>query len=107
MSHKKYDRRLLSSLEFGLYLSVIGVAMVFATLLMTMAVSETINKLFSTKTSAKHKIELKKVSALAATYFLLDQERIRPPRLAVTETSTNWSAVAKMEALSEGVDRTR
>ena len=47
------------------------------------------------------------MSAVAAAYFLLDQERIRPSRLAVPDTPTNWSAVAKMEALSEGVDRTR
>jgi len=97
----------LSSLVFGLYLSVIGVAVVFATLLMTVAISEVVRRLFNVETSVKPKMELMKVSAVAATYFLLDQERIRPSRLVVSDTPTNWSAFAKIEALSEGVDRTR
>lgn len=96
----------MSSLAFGLYLSVIGVAVVFTTLLITAAVSETVRRLFSIEI-LKPKTELMKVSAVAAAYFLLDQERIRPSRLAVPDTPTNWSAVAKMEALSEGVDRSR
>ena len=97
----------MSSLTFGLYLSVVGVAVVFTTLLMIVAVSEIVRRLFNVETSSKHKMELMKVSAVAATYFLLDQEKIRSSRLAVPDAPTNWSAVAKMDALSEEVDRTR
>lgn len=97
----------MSYQTFGLYLSVIGVAIVFATLLIIVAVSEIFRRLFNVETSSKSKMELMKVSAVAATYFLLDQEKIRSFKLAVPDAPTNWSAVAKMEALSEEVDRTR
>ena len=97
----------MSSQVFGLYLSAIGVAIVFTTLLIIVVVSYTIRRVFHVETSVKPRKELMKVVAMAATHILLDEKIISPSKLAVSDVPTNWSAIARMEALGEGVDRTK
>jgi Na+-transporting methylmalonyl-CoA/oxaloacetate decarboxylase gamma subunit len=97
----------LSSQVFGLYLSAIGVTIVFTTLLIIVVVSYTVFRFFHIKASVEPKKELMKVAALAATYTYLEKKIASPSKLVASDVPTNWSAIARIESLSEGVDRTK
>lgn len=92
---------------YGLYLSAIGVATVFATLLIVSIASEAVRRLFRVEKSIGRERGLMKVAALTATCYCLEQERMRPPKRMVSDSPKNWSAVAREEALGIGVDRNR
>lgn len=93
------------SLTYGVYLSVVGVSVVFAMLLAIALASEAVRRIFpSEEKPVDHDGKLLRVAAIAATYYYMGSKLERPPRRIVSGGQSNWSAVARMEALETGVD---
>jgi len=88
------------SLIFGVYASLVGVAVVFVTLLAVGAASEILRKLLSKRVEdAKDEDrKLEKVAAIAAVQYYISQERIWP-RVRVVAGPSRWSTIARIEAL--------
>jgi Na+-transporting methylmalonyl-CoA/oxaloacetate decarboxylase gamma subunit len=88
------------SLIFGVYVSLVGVAVVFVTLLAVVAASEVLRKLLSKRVEDAKGGDrtLEKVAAIAAVQYYMSQERSWPRMRAVAGPS-RWSTIARIEAL--------
>lgn len=93
--------------SFGVYLSLVGVAVVFITLLAVATASEVLRRLLTEGAEASQAEPDKRarVAAVAAVCCYIGMER-RPPRLRAAAEASRWSAVARVEALGIG-DRSR
>jgi len=92
------------SLVFGVYTSIVGIAVVFFTLLAVAAASEGLRRLLGEKTVAKQ-TDLQKhmrVATMAAVHCYINMKKVGPPRLNVETGESRWSAVARVEALRIG-----
>lgn len=94
------------SQAFGLYLTAVGAAIVFATLLLIALASEVTKRVFGVEEPELRRGKLKKVAALAAIYYNMERDA-RTPKLVEIEGRSNWAAVARIEALDKGVGRDR
>ncbi len=94
--------------SFGVYLSLVGVAVVFITLLAVAAASEVLRRLLSggAEASRAEPDKRARVAAVAAVCCYIGAER-RPPRLRAAAGASRWSAVARVEALGIRGDRSR
>lgn len=93
------------SLTYGVYLSVVGVTIVFATLLAIALASEAVRRIFHSRMKpVDSEGKLVRVAAVAATYCYMGSRVGRPHKRMVSEGRTHWSAVARMEALDIGAD---
>ena len=93
------------SLPFGVYLSVVGVTIVFATLIAIVLANEAVRRIFRGRMKpVEHEGKLVRVAAVAATYYFMGTKIGHPPRRMVSEGRTLWSVVARMEALDNGAD---
>lgn len=103
----KVDRLVLLSLPYGVFISAIGVAVVFFTLMIVALVSEVLKRLFRLQESDKEGGKLMKVAALAAAQYFMGQDFRPSSRRVSWEGRSNWAAAARIEALERGVDRDR
>jgi len=94
------------SQSFGLYLTAVGAAIVFATLLLIALASEVIKRVFGVEEPELRRGNLGKVAALAAIYYSMELDA-RTPKLVEIERRSNWAAVARIEALDRVVGRDR
>lgn len=94
-------------LPYGLYISAIGVAVVFLTLMMVALSSEVMKRLFRVKEPEEEGGKLMKVAALAAAQYFMGQGFRPSNRRVFREVRSNWEAAARIEALERGVDRDR
>ena len=93
------------SLTYGVYLSVVSVTIVFATLLAIALASKAVRRIFRSQMKpGDHERKLVRVAAVAATYYYMGSKVGSPLKKMVSEGRTHWSAVARMEALETGVD---
>lgn len=92
------------SLVFGVYVSLVGVAVVFVTLLAVAATSKGMQRLLGIKTEAPQSDLQKRarVAAMAAVHCYLGLREHRHPRLRVGAGLSRWSAVARVESLRIG-----
>lgn len=95
------------SQAFGLYLTAVGAAIVFATLLLIALASEVTKRVFSVEEPELRRGKLKKVAALAAIYHSMERDARTHTKLVEMERRSNWAAVARIEALDRGVGRDR
>lgn len=96
------------SLVFGVYMSLIGIAVVFITFLAVVAACEVLLRLISRRAGTPHpdRRKLARLAATAAVHYYMGLDRDRHPRLRVPAES-RWSAVAKIEALMMEGERFR
>lgn len=92
------------SIVFGAYMSLVGVAVVFVTLLAVAATSEGLRRLVDGKkeTQPRDTKELARVAAIAAVHCYIGLDEVRRPRLRIRTRPSRWSAVARVEALRIG-----
>ena len=90
---------------YGIYISAVGVAIVFVSLLTIAVAGEAALRLFRGKTPMKPARDLMKVAALAAACYCAEAEISHPPERAASDSPTNWSVAAKIEAIRTGVER--
>jgi len=97
------------SLVFGFYASVVGVAIVFITLLAVAAASEVLRKLLCgrAETIAAEDRKHATVAAMAAVHYYISLEGGRPPRVRAAAGPSRWSTVARIEALGIKGERFR
>ena len=95
------------TLPYGLYISAIGVAVVFLTLMMVALSSEVMKRLFRVKEPEEEGGKLMKVAALAAAQYFIEQDIRSSNRRVSREVRSNWEATARIEALEKGVERDR
>ncbi len=93
------------SLTYGVYLSAIGASVVFAALLIIVLTCMVVKRIF--KAEEPEKKDLREVAALAAICQFLEYGAPSLERKAPLERRSNWTAVARLEALGVGVDRDR
>ena len=92
-------------LPFGVYLSLVCVTIIFATLLAIAATTTAVRRIFhGDEGMVDREGKLAKVAALAATFCYMESEVGRPPRRMVLEGRSHWSAIARMEALDRGLE---
>lgn len=92
------------SLTFGFYLAIVGVSIVFATILAIALASEAIQIIFRPREKQVQEENLMRVAAIAATYCYMGSETAYSPRRMVSEGGGRWSAVARVEALDAGAE---
>jgi Na+-transporting methylmalonyl-CoA/oxaloacetate decarboxylase gamma subunit len=91
---------------FGLYISAVGIALVFASLLAIGLLVEVTKRLFREGEEPTEKEgRLAKVAAVAAVLSLTEGERIYP--VSKAEGTGHWRAAAKIEALDRGMKQER
>jgi hypothetical protein len=91
---------------FGLYISAVGIALVFASLLAIGLLIEVTKRLFREGEEPTEKDgRLAKVAALAAVLTLTEGERIYP--VSKVNGTGYWKAAAKIEALDRGMKQER
>lgn len=92
------------SLVFGVYTSIVGIAVVFITLLAVAAASEGMRRLLGEKTESIETDLQKRMRAatVAAVHCYINMKEVSPPRLNVEAGESRWSAVARVEALRIG-----
>lgn len=97
------------SLVFGVYVSLVGVAVVFITLLAVVAASKVLQRSLSGKSEAIQTEERKlaRVAAMAAVQYYISFEAGRPPRIRAASGPSRWSTVARIEALRMRGERFR
>lgn len=93
------------SLTYGVYLSAIGASVVFAALLIITLTCMVVKRIF--KAEEPEKMNLREVAALAAIYQFMEGGAPSLERKAPSGGHSNWSAIARLEALGVGVDRDR
>lgn len=93
------------SLNFGVYVSIVGVAVVFITLLIVAASIMVMRRLIGggIETTVTESRSKKQVAAVSAIFYYLDLEEHASPRIRVLEGQSNWSKVARVESLRVGV----
>jgi Na+-transporting methylmalonyl-CoA/oxaloacetate decarboxylase gamma subunit len=94
-------------LTYGVYIMVVGVAIVFAILIAVALASEAVRRLFPIEEPVGPESKLMKVAALAAVYNYMGGEATPPPKRVVSEGRSNWVAAARIEALDKRVGRNR
>jgi hypothetical protein len=91
---------------FGLYISAVGIALVFASLMAIGLLIEVTKRLFHEgEESTERDRRLAKVAAVAAILTLTEGERIYP--VSKAEGTGHWRAAAKIEALDRGMRQER
>jgi len=86
---------------FGIYLTIIGLIIVFAILSIVALANFLMNKFFSIslKIGNSRDDKLKKVAAVAAVY-MFSQDEIKPSSIRiVSKRKSRWLTVARMEGL--------
>ena len=94
-------------LPYGVFISAIGVAVVFLTLMIIGLVSEVVKRLFRVQEPEEEGGKLMKVAALAAAQYFMGRDFRPSTRRVSWEGRSNWAAAARIEALEKGVDRDR
>ncbi len=92
-------------LPYGVFISAIGLAVVFLTLMTIGLVSEVVKRLFRVQEPEEEDGKLMKVAALAAAQYYIGQEFRTSTRRSAWEGRSKWEAAARFEALERGVDR--
>lgn len=97
------------SFIFGVYLSLVGVAVVFITLLAVAAASKVLRRSLSGRGEAiqSEDRKLARVAAMAAVQYYISFEAGRPPRVRAASGPSRWSTVARIEALGMRGERFR
>jgi hypothetical protein len=91
---------------FGLYISAVGIALVFASLLAIGLLIEVTKRLFREREEPTERDRrLSKVAAAAAVLMFSEVERIYP--VSKAEGTGHWRAAAKIEALDRGMKQER
>jgi hypothetical protein len=91
---------------FGLYISAVGIALVFASLMAIGLLIEVTKRLFHEgEESTERDRRLAKVAAVAAVLTLTEGERIYP--VSKAEGTGHWRVAAKIEALDRGMRQER
>lgn len=91
---------------FGLYISAVGIALVFASLLAIGLLIEVTKRLFREREEPTERDRrLSKVAAAAAVLMFSEGERIYP--VSKAEGTGHWRAAAKIEALDRGMKQER
>jgi Na+-transporting methylmalonyl-CoA/oxaloacetate decarboxylase gamma subunit len=91
---------------FGLYISAVGIALVFASLLAIWLLIEVTKRLFHKREEPTERDRrLTKVAATAAVLTLTGGERIYP--VSKANGTGHWRAAAKIEALDRGMKQER
>ncbi len=91
---------------FGLYISAVGIALVFASLLAIGLLIEVTKRLFREREEPTERDRrLSKVAAVAAVLTFSESERIYP--VSKAEGTEHWRAAAKIEALDRGMKQER
>jgi hypothetical protein len=91
---------------FGLYISAVGIALVFASLLAIWLLIEVTKRLFPEGEEPKvMDRRLAKVAAVAAVFTVTEGEQIYLASKA--EGTGHWRAAAKIEVLERGMARER
>ncbi len=91
---------------FGLYISAVGMALVFASLLAIGLLIEVTKRLFREgEEPTERDGRLAKVAAVAAVLTLTEGERIYP--VSKANGTGHWRAAAKIEALDRGMKQER
>jgi Na+-transporting methylmalonyl-CoA/oxaloacetate decarboxylase gamma subunit len=89
---------------FGLYLSVVGIALVFATLLAIGLLSEVTRRVFRIREeTTDSEVKLAKVVATAAVLMLTESEPTQKVRPDPSKGDELWKAAARIEALDGGI----
>ena len=94
-------------LPYGAYISAIGVAVVFLTLMTVALASEVLRRLFRVQEPEEDGGKLMKVAALAAAHYFMEQDFRHSTKRVSWEGRSNWAATARIEALERGVGRDR
>ena len=91
---------------FGLYISAVGIALVFASLLAIGLLIEVTKRLFREgEEPTERDRRLSKVAAAAAVLMFSEGERIYS--VSKAEGTGHWRAAAKIEALDRGMKQER
>jgi hypothetical protein len=94
------------SLIFGIYTSLIGIAIVFITLLIVAAASEILRKILGEKidmSPIREEEKLLKIAAIAAVHHYTSQ--FSPQSVKMKAGISRWSTQARVEALKMRGDR--
>jgi hypothetical protein len=92
--------------EFGIYISAVGIALVFASLLAIGLLIEVTKRLFREgEEPVERDKRLAKVAAAAAVLMFSEGERIYP--VSKANGTGHWRAAAKIEALDRGMKQER
>lgn len=94
-------------LTYGVYITAVGVAIVFTILIAIALASEAVRRLFPIEEPAGPESKLMKVAALAAAYYYMREEAMPPPKRVVSERRSNWATAARIEGLDRRVGRDR
>ena len=94
-------------LTYGVYITAVGVSIVFAILIAIALVSEVVRRLFRIEELAGPESKLMKVAAMAAACYYMGGEAMPPPKLVVSERRSNWATAARIEGLDRRVGRER
>ncbi len=93
---------------FGLYLSAVGIALVFTTLLAIGLLSEVTRRMFlKTEEPLDRKVKPAKAAAIAAVLMLTESEATYRPSPIATEGDERWKAAARNEAVDKGMGQER
>jgi Na+-transporting methylmalonyl-CoA/oxaloacetate decarboxylase gamma subunit len=93
---------------FGLYLSAVGIALVFATLLAIGLLSEVTRRMFlNMEEPLDRKVKPAKAAAIAAVLMLTGSEVTYRPSAIATEGDERWKAAARNEAVDRGMGQER
>lgn len=92
------DRLISVSLIFGVYASLVGIAIVFVTLVAVAAASEVLRRLLIRRSETIPAVEKKRAraAAMAAVHYYLSHED--HPRTRAASKQSRWSIVARIEA---------
>lgn len=90
-------------MEFGLYVTVIGVGLVFAALLAVAILSKVLTGVFKGEGEPVGEDGKEKIAAIAAVIASMDEN----PESGVTpmKGGSRWEAAARMEAMERGEER--
>jgi Na+-transporting methylmalonyl-CoA/oxaloacetate decarboxylase gamma subunit len=94
-------------LTYGVYITAVGAAIVFAILISIALASEVIKRLFRFEEPAGHKSRQMKVAALAAVCYYMGGEALPTPKRVVSEGRSNWAVAARIGGLDRRVNRER
>ena len=93
------------SLNFGVYVSVVGVSVVLVTLLVVAASIMVMRRLIGggIEATVPEPRSKKQVAAISAIFYYLDLNGRASPRIRAREEQSNWTKVARIESLRMGI----
>jgi Na+-transporting methylmalonyl-CoA/oxaloacetate decarboxylase gamma subunit len=94
-------------LTYGVYITAVGVAIVFAILIAIALASEAVRRLFPIEEPVGPESKLMKVAALAAACYYMGAEATPTPKRVVSEGRSIWAAAARIEGFDRRVSRDR